>query len=354
MSEAPWLVVSSSGPGVFDGIGDFSASLTDALRAHGAAELVVRRASWDELEARDPAGIAGVVIQYFPQAFLRGDLRVMLRWLDRVRAGGKPVVVTIHEYWPPLDGSLRRAGVRLLFRRMLRAFVKRSTAVVVTQDWSAHELTHITRGKTVVVIPVGSNIPSPGTTAPAHERTRDLVMFGQPAAMHPATLSALGAWLNQQPADVTLTWLGRSADEMRSHWCGTLGLSSDRVTFQGALPASDVSRALQSARIGLAPYVNGASTRRTTFAALLQHGLPIVALDGITTSDQLRASDACVWTPEGEPERFVAAVQTLVNDERRRRELSPRAAAFYRDNLSWARIGALYSDVLVQSQRGAA
>ncbi len=341
-----WRVLSASGPGRFDGIGDFAASLTRALSAYGPAELFVRDQSWAELEHLDVASTAGAIVQYFPQAFMRGDLRLILRWLDLLRRAGKPVVLTVHEYWPPLDGTLRRAVSRVLYRRTLRACIRRSTAVVTSQEHSAHDIAVVARGHQVVAIPIGSAIPvEPGGAVAAG---RGLVLFGQPAAMHAPTMIALAAWLTSAPSDVSLTWVGRSADEMRDRWCTTWALPATRVTFRGGLSAADVSLALQSARISLAPYENGASTRRSTFAALLEHQRPIVALDGVTTSDWLRESGACVWTPEGEPARFVTALSQLIDDPARHAGLSQRAGDVFRTHLSWPTIGEAYARVLAQ------
>lgn len=341
-----WRVLSASGPGRFDGIGDFAASLTGALTAYGPAELFVREQSWAELEQLDVVATAGAVVQYFPQAFMRGDLRVMLRWLDRLHRAGKPVVLTVHEYWPPLNGTLRRAVARVLYRRTLRACIRRSTAVVTSQEHSAHDIASVARGHQVVTIPIGSAIPvEPGG---ALATGRGLVLFGQPAAMHAPTMAAVGAWLTSAPPDVSLTWVGRSADEMRDQWCAAWALPATRVTFRGGLSAAEVSLALQSARVALAPYENGASTRRSTFAALLEHQRPMVALDGVTTSDWLRESGACVWTPEGEPARFVAALSQLIADPAQQAALSQRAGDVFRTHLSWPTIGEAYARVLAQ------
>lgn len=342
--SAPWRVISAAGPGAFDGIGDFAGSLTTALRELGPAELVVRKEHWSELKSVAVENTAGAVVQYFPQAFMRGDLRALLRWLDQLRAAQKPVVLTVHEYWPPLNGTVRRAVVRLLFRRMLRACIRRSTAVVTSQEWSAHDLASLARGHRIQVIPVGSSIPCVGPVISQRAGSR-LVMFGQPAAMHSPTIEALGAWLSSAPSEVSLTWLARSTEEMRKAG-GSLGLPAGRVTYAGSLSAAAVSAVLGSSRIGLAPYANGASTRRTTFAALLEHRLPVVALDGILTSDWLRKSGACLWTPEGEPARLVDAVSQLLNDAPGQLALAARARDVFDAHLSWPRIAAAYARLL--------
>lgn len=342
---APWRVLSAEPPGVYGGIGDFSALLTTALRPYGPAELFVRKESWHELDQMDVSNTAGAVVQYFPQDFMRGDLRALLRWLDRLRADRKPVVLMVHEYWPPLNGTVRRAAARLLFRRMLRACIKRSSVVVTSQEWSAHEIEPLARGHRVCVVPVGSNIPRVAVASSAEPGLR-LVTFCQPAGLHRPTMEAVGAWLTTAPTGVSLTWLGRSSDEMRASWCGTWGLSAERVRFSGGMPAVDVSAVLASSHIGLAAYENGAAARRGSFAALLEHHLPVVAVDGTYTSPWLRDSGACVWTPEGDPAAFVNALSQLAVDAPRRAALSARAGELFDARLSWERIGAAYARLL--------
>jgi hypothetical protein len=332
-------------PGVFDGIGDFAASLTAALSPHCDAELFVRAEHWSELTAVDPANTAGAIVQYLPQAFMRGDLRVLLKWLGRLRAANKPVVLVVHEYWPPQNGTLRRAAVRLLFRRILRACIRRSTAIVTSQEFSAGELRTIARGREIHAIPMGSSIPRIGGARTPDGACR-LVLFGQPAAMHAPTMAALGAWLPSAPAGVSLTWLGRSSDEMREYWLRRWRLPEARITFSGGLAAADVSSALLSSHIGLAPYENGASARRTSFTALLEHQLPVVAVDGLYTSDWLRDSGACAWTMEGEPAAFVQSLAALIDDAPRRAALSAAAGKIFDERMSWTRIGDAYARLM--------
>jgi glycosyltransferase involved in cell wall biosynthesis len=175
---------------------------------------------------------------------------------------------------------------------------------------------------------------------------RRLVLFGQPASMHRATMLAFGRWLVSAAPDVSLTWLGRSTDEMRESWEGAWRLPTERIIFAGGLPAAGVSAALQSAHVGLAPYENGASGRRGSFAALMEHGLPVVAVDGLYTSDWLRESGACVWTPESDPPAFVNALSQLVDDAGAREALSARARAMFDARLAWPVIGRAFARLL--------
>lgn len=353
MSVAPWRVIAPAPAGVFDGIGDFSALLAGALQPFHPTELFVRAETWRELERCDIQNTAGAIVQYLPQAFMRGDMRALLRWLDRVRAAGKPVVLTVHEYWPPLDGTVRRAAIRWMFRRMLRACARRSTAIVTSQEFSAADIASTVGRRPVIAIPVGSAIPrvAHGEHPLADGATCRLVVFGQPAALHDATFRAVAQWLSTAPRGITLTWLGRSSEEMRARWCDVWQQPADRVTFAGGLAAADLSAILTSSQVGIAPYENGASTRRTSFAAMMEHRLPVVAVDGLYTSDWLRQSGACVWTPEGQPAAFVRALQDLVSDHHKQSALAVEAGTLFETRLSWPRIGALYAQLLAEGAR---
>lgn len=345
-SSGTWRIISPSAPGIHDGIGDFAGALCDALQPFHDTSLVVRRESWHELDAIDVAETGAAIVQYLPQAFMHGDLRALLRWLGRVRAAGAPVVLMVHEYWPPQDGTLRRSAVRFLFRRVLGACLRRSSAIATSQEFSAGEL-HAFSHRPVSAIPVGSNIPRRGPRAP--EAGCRVVVFGQPAALHAPTMAAIGDWLRSSREDVSLTWLGRSSTEMQAssrQWAWPMA----RVRLAGGLPAAEVSAVLSASTIALAPYENGASTRRTTFAACLQHELPVVAVDGLYTSDWLRQSHACVWTPEGSPSAFVAALAALADDPVRQRDLSARAGTLFTERLAWPCIGAAYAQLLTKGE----
>jgi len=342
--RGPWIVLSPFGGGVNDGIGDFADRLTSALGAIHPTQLVVRRASWRELDAIDPARTGGVIVQCYPPAFLRGDFRHLLRWLARVRASGAHVVVTLHEFWPPLNGSFRRAAAQWVFKRVVRALVRASTMAVVTQPLGRVKLADAVRTDRVTVIPIGAAV-LPGAESVAKADGIQLVMFGQPAALQGDTLRAVAAWLARTPG-ASLEWCARSADEMRSAWTEAWQLPADRVRFSGGLPAAELSRRLRAGHIALAPNASGTSTRRSSVSALLAQGLPIVAIDGEETSDALRESGAFMWAADGEPAAFVAALDALAADPARQAALSARASAYFDEHLSWPRLAGAYAALL--------
>lgn len=349
----PWRVITFAGAGVHDGIGDFSALLGAALNECHPTSVFVRGGSWRELDAVDPSALGGVVIQYFPQAYLHGDFRHLVRWLERARASGVPILTTVHEFWPPADGTFRRAAGRWLFRRLLRTLVRLSDRVVVTRPSAVLDLAEAAPTDRVTVIPIGSSVlpPRERPLRPGEPVAKlppvRLLMFGQPAAMDGRIVAAVSRWVAATPS-ASLEWVARSADEMRAAWQRFGANPAARVTFSGGVPADELSRRMSAATIGLAPNVNGTSTRRGTFAALLAHGLPIVATSGPNTGDALVEAAPCQFSPEGEPEIFVGHLVSLAADPVRQDVLARSARDYYDRTLAWRHIAAAYAELLVR------
>ncbi|MCR4375954.1 MAG: glycosyltransferase [Acidobacteria bacterium] len=333
-----WLVVSPTGAGRFDGIGDYAARLAAALGHVTPTDLYVTgEGPWPAA-----AEVDAVFHQYSPAA-PRGALwRKEGRWFDRVSRAGRPVIVTIHEYWPPPDGSLRRALSRARLRWRVRRVAARASAVVVAQEISAAQLraAGVLGRRPVHVVPVGSNIAP--VANPPGPRDGGLVLFGQAAAMDPPVMRALAQWRASAGSQVPLTWVSRSANEAREWWIRVAGGSADAVRWRGGLSESEISAQLQAATLGLAPYADGASARRTTLAALMQHGVPTVALQGVATDGWLVEHGGLALVPGAAPEAFVSAVRALLADAPRRAALSRAARSAYDTHMSWPTIADAY------------
>ena len=378
MSE--WLVVSAAAPGQCDGIGDYSWQLTRALggvptSGTGAATLIVRRgldgastagiepapesrariehvASWMDLGTAEWASRSrnadGVLVQYFPQAFARQDLPALIAWLNIRRREQRSVVVTVHEYWPPFSLSPKRIVTRLLYRRALRHLAAQSSVLVVSQPYAASELVAagIAPAAAFHVIPVGSGVPRVAEPVATEEPT--LVMFGQPAALHAGAVGAVAHWLASAPRRPRFWWFSRSEAEMRAWWRARVDAPADVVTMHAGLPAAAVSRRLLEGTVALAPYVDGASTRRSSLAALIEHGLPLVALDGRYTDDLLRRSGAFVFVTLSHAAGIAAAAASLLADRERRSAMASAALHLFAERLAWPRIAEAYLAALVR------
>lgn len=328
----------------------------DALHQAGAAASLVTLPdlrSWRDLTTGHdaPGGTApGVILQYFPQAFTRPGFPGLLIALQRVRAAGRPVILTAHELWVHKDGKRRRALLHHVHRSMMAALLRRVDRVVVTTPHARDTLvgSGYVDASRVAVVPVGPNITPGGVEVPRSGGSdvpgSTLVMFGQPGALHPGALTALGRWLEECAGTVRLVWLSRSPDELRHLWSAH-GLSATHVVFAGGLPATALSAHIASADLGLAPYVDGASTRRSSLSSLLAHGLPIVGLDGPITDPLLRDSGALALTPLADAAGWTRQIAEVLGDQPRRAQMGAAARRLSERALAWPVIARRYLEL---------
>ncbi len=349
MLRGKCLVVSPPRHGAFDGIGDYSDRLSQALAVTTPATHVTMGPA---LQAVPASEVSAVFLQYYPRAFVGGEGRMARRWLRAIRAAGVPVVITMHELWPPSARTLRRMGARVVMKHAAGRTIAHASDVVCTQDRSVSELrlAGLVEPPRVTVIPVGSNIERVEAPPLPLRSPQTVSMFGQPAAMHGPTLTALAQWLDQQRGRVTLRWLNRSVEEARQTWVDQLGLSTAHIEFFGGLAIPEASAVLASADLAIAPYVDGVSTRRTTLVAQLQHGRPIVGTDGESTGAVLRRQPALALSPVGSSADFVGTVDRLLVDPSARVAMGDAALALFDAEFSWPRIAAAYLRLLTVKQ----
>ena len=345
-----WMIVPAS-PERFDGVRDFASHLATALAPHGRVQTFTTAGdrepapgtqvlpSWRALDPRTfpPRTI---YVNYIPQSWLRRDLPALLSRIRAARAAGARVIVIVHEYQLDPGPSLTRRAARVVFRRMARAFASRAHAVVTTHGFVAGlaRADRLDTRTTLASIPVGSNIAGPpGQPSTLRE---GIVMFGQPAGMAPAVVAAVARAAAAR--QVPLTWICRSENEARA-WLARHGVPAEPIRIAAGLDEAAVSHMLNAAAVGFAPNDDGVSTRRTTIAALLQHGLPVIGTDGRTTDPVFRESGAFALAPAGDPAAAAASVDKILLDSALRDRMSAAARGLFEAHLSWPRIAAQYA-----------
>jgi glycosyltransferase involved in cell wall biosynthesis len=119
----------------------------------------------------------------------------------------------------------------------------------------------------------------------------------------------------------------------------------------GALPAPDAADAFAAMDLYLAPFVAGVSTRRGSFMAALQHGVPTVATAGAQTDPILHRNDgnAFVLRPETDVDEFAEIALALQNDPDRRRQIGRAARRLYRNEFDWPVLARRVEDVLCRN-----
>lgn len=340
--EPEWWIVAPPATGAFDGIAHFSAELAAAINEIQPARLVSSHA-----EVAESAEVRGIFLQYSPPAFVTSDLPRLLSQLSRLRARGVPIVTTVHEYWSPSTWSPKRAIWRWLCKRALSAVAARSSRLVATTPYAASVLADagITGAKDAAIIPIGTGIPA----VPAALQERDqgspptIAMFGQPGIFDRAVVLAVAQWMAAQSPRPRWIWIARSADEMRAWWRDLR--APDVVEIHGGLPPHRVSQLLSEASIGLAVYDDGASTRRSSLAAIVAHGLPVVGLDGRFTDDRLRKSGAFLLSPIGNAPALVANLERALASPALQDEMAAASLRLHDTDLSWPQIATQYLSV---------
>ncbi|RME81963.1 MAG: glycosyltransferase family 1 protein [Caldilineae bacterium] len=195
----------------------------------------------------------------------------------------------------------------------------------------------------VVEIPIGSNIPCappPDFDRVAHRRRLGLppdaaviAYFGfLNASKGGETLVDVLAAVRARGYDAYLLMIGGrvgASDPTNYHYLQQVERRIDRlglrdyVLWTGHVPADQVSAAFLCADLCLLPYRDGASYRRGSFMAALEHGMAIVTTTPRVPYPDLE--DVVLAAPAGEVSALTTAVVRLIQDPAIRRTMGERA-----------------------------
>ncbi len=357
------VLLAGNAPPIACGIGDYTARLSAELRGLGVAASVWTRAQRgargkDAIHTSaarlDRAGVevfiarlrrerpAVLHLQYEADLF-DGNGFALLRFALAAREVGASLVTTFHA----LDGP--RAWGRAHRLALLPALIaSRDIVVCSRRQYDALARLPGVRGRTRL-IPVGSAIPVTGTRSVRRggEPVR-LLYFGfvWRGRNLETCVRALAGVERATPA--TLTIVGGFKEEGYERELAALAESlgvGDRVTFTGELPVCDVSRYLAGADLALLPFATGVSTGRTTFAAAVEHGLPVVTMaTAANTIPEFRKEINLLSVAAGDADGFIRETVRAATDaalrERLRENAPPLARLF-----SWPNIARKTADL---------
>ncbi|WP_397545990.1 glycosyltransferase family 4 protein [Rhodothermus marinus] len=351
-------------PPALDGIGDHTAHLAAALAAESASVRV-----WTaQPEATPIPGVEVVrAFRYPPRRGVRALVAAVSadppdwlvvqfnqfsygRWglnpflpialhLLRRRCPSMRLAVMFHEDFVP-PSSWKNRVFRLWQIPQFRALGRMADVVAFSiQPWVARYRSWFPQAQ-VVHWPVGSNIPDVGC---AREEARQRLGL-DPETLVVGVFGTIGAGrlinyiraaieqLHNAGVCFAVWYVGPHGGRLRAR------LPTD-VAFRdaGALPGEAVSVHLSAMDLLLAPFVDGASTRRGSMIAGLQHGLAVLSTDGPLTDPMLRAEHGrSLWlTPVGDREAFAGAVLELARRSALREALGRNARRFYAAQLDW-------------------
>jgi glycosyltransferase involved in cell wall biosynthesis len=352
-------------PPALDGIGDYTVHLATALQSsphrvlirsgRGPSEVPnvevvggydfgswsgLRRLTAD-IEAARPDW---VVLQYNPFSYGRWGFNPMLPlalWNMRKKPDSPRLAVMVHEAFAPVISwqfGVMTTWQRLQFYALGRMadllFLSISPWAVRFDSWFPSTPVHH--------LPVGSNMPRVAADSSLvrdqYEINANDVVLGIFGSAHPSRLlsfvgSAVDAVAAVRPAQVL--YVGAAG-----HTVGqALGEKAPFIDA-GPLPGKDVSRAFAAMDLYLAPFHEGVSTRRGSFMAGLQHGIPSLSTYGAHTDPILldRNGSAFVLVPDDDPEAFATAALDLSNEDQMRKAVGTAGRTFFDEHFSWSTI----------------
>ena len=188
-------------------------------------------------------------------------------------------------------------------------------------------------------LPVGSNLPRSELS-----RRQARAKLGLQAPFVVGYFGSVGGSRHLAHVRTALETLQTATPEIELLYVGRHGrtlqdaLPELPVRSLGALSALDAADAFATMDLYVAPFVAGVSTRRGSFMAALQHGVPAVATSGSQTDPVLRRSDgeAFFLCPEADVRSFANAVVTLQSDRQRRLRMGRCASRLYQDEFDWS------------------
>ena len=120
----------------------------------------------------------------------------------------------------------------------------------------------------------------------------------------------------------------------------------ERTVTPGYLDERSLARALAAADLFLAPFSDGASTRRGSLMAALQHGVATITTRSDKTEAALADSNAMVLTPAGDAASFARQAAVVAADATLRRTHAIAGQQLYERCFSWPVVCVRLRDVI--------
>jgi len=264
-----------------------------------------------------------------------------------------PIVTFLHEYAYPWGRHQWRGFLWAFTQRLILAVVvARSSALIVTTPGRAQWIASRwwLPQRPISESPVFSNMPLPENDCESgRSGTRvGLFGYGHEGVLRETVLTALLA-MRADGIDVTLLLIGApGADSTAGRgWIGAAGQRGleRNLELTGVLPAQALSDALADCDVLLFADADGPSSRKTTLAASLVSGRPVIALDGSQAWDELVRSNA-VTVVRPDPQALAEVMGRLLTDHAAADALGSRGRAFAEKHMSVDRAATVVMEAL--------
>lgn len=266
-----------------------------------------------------------LLVQWVPHAFGRRSLNVdFCRWVQRRARAGDIVELMVHEPFLAFgEGGLRQhaaAAVHRLMAVLLLGAARRAWVSIPAWEQALRPWAY-RRDLSFCWLPVPSGIPVARDEDAVRSVKRALAgdgpvfghfsTYGRDAC---AALTEIIPVLRSRAPGSTVLLLGRSGDRFAELLRERLGSQAARVHATGPLDPRLLSIHLQACSVLVQPYSDGATTRRTTLMAALEHGVPVATTWGRLSEAFWRESEAITVVAAGDHQRLADAALALAGD----------------------------------------
>ena len=350
------------------GVHDYGRLLADALRQRGIAVtehwvVTHERRLKDALQAsaellrRSMRVSAGepVLWHYSPFAYAAHGVPlvgVLFGVVARLR--GHRVITILHELAYAWQGGWRQKFVAVAQWSALRLVLVGSNEVVVTTDQRARALGRVraARRRFVHILPVFSTIgvSSTGAISPDGPFTIGVLGHSGDGVRPDLLIDALG--MLGSASEQRLLLLGSPGRDSPSgqEWVERARLADShlRIEFSGVVGTEDLARLVRSCHVIALVNQEGPSSRKTSLAAALAHGLPTVSIDGPNRWDDLVGAGAVLVVPP-DASALADALDGLRRSPELRCALGRRGHSFYHRRMSIAHVAETVTRLLLDS-----
>jgi glycosyltransferase involved in cell wall biosynthesis len=109
----------------------------------------------------------------------------------------------------------------------------------------------------------------------------------------------------------------------------------ERIKWCGHLRPEEASGYLRAADMCILPYSDGVSERRSSFVAVLSHGIPVITTRCQNTPEALVDRENILLVDPGSPAQIAAAAEALINSPKLRQQLAEASRGLYEERYSW-------------------
>jgi glycosyltransferase involved in cell wall biosynthesis len=289
------------------------------------------------LRFSERAGNVDVIVWHY-SVFAYGSKGIpylVLPVLAKLRRLRSPIVVVLHEYAYPWKKSGWRGLIWAVSQRLfLIPVVWSSRGLIVTVQERSQWLKSRfwLPNRCVLVVPVFSNLPqlSDVSVVTSSSGGARIGMFGYASSEATLTMKALAALRVEVPsAELWLIGTPGENSESGLKWREAAVISgvTDALRFTGTLSSDELLQAIIDCDVSVFHDGLGPSSRKTTLAALLAAGVPVIAVDGPDVWQALIKAEA-VALVDPSPDAIASELAKLLQDVNLREALGQRGRQF--------------------------